>query len=114
MRESARPVGGRRSDYRPHVIELTTFRLRDGVDEAAFVAADAAAQTGFFYQQPGLVRRTTARGADDWLVVTWWGSAEDADAATRALDDPSTNAAALAYLDCLREPTVRRYQPLAG
>jgi hypothetical protein len=97
------------------VIELTTFRLRDDVDEADFVAADAAAQTGFFYQQPGLVRRTTARGPDgEWLVVTWWGSAVEADAAATALDDPAANAAAQAFLGCIADRTVRRYAPLAG
>jgi hypothetical protein len=100
------------------VIELTTFRLRAGVDEGDFVAADADAQAGFFYQQPGLVRRTTARltgaGADEWLVVAWWGSADAADAAAAALADPSTNGAAQRYLGCLDGPVVRRYEPLAG
>ena len=97
------------------MIELTTFRLREGVDEATFVVADAAAQAGFFYQQPGLVRRTTARGEDgEWLVVTLWGSATSADAAAAALTDPATNAAAGPYLDCLGETTVRRYEPLPG
>jgi heme-degrading monooxygenase HmoA len=99
------------------VIELTTFRLRAGIDEADFVAADAAAQTGFFYRQPGLVRRTTARpsGADDeWLIVTWWASADAADCAAAALADGAANEAARAYLDCLDGPVVRRYEPLAG
>ena len=98
------------------MIELTTFRLRDGVDEAAFVAADAAAQAGFFYQQPGLVRRTTARGADgEWLVATIWTSADAADGAETALHDPSANAQVRAYLDCLADPVVvRRYDQLQG
>jgi hypothetical protein len=98
------------------VIELTTFRLRDGVDEATFVAADAAAQAGFFYQQPGLARRTTARGADgEWLVVTVWGSRESAEAAAAALADEATNEAARPYLACLAEDvSVRRYEPLPG
>ena len=99
------------------MIEVTTFRLREGVDEADFVAADAVAQTGFFYQQRGLVRRTTARpvaGADRWLVVTWWGDAATADAAAAALADPSANGAARAYLDCLDDVDVQRFQPLAG
>jgi len=63
------------------VIETTTFRLADGVDEAAFLEADELARTGFLYHQPGLMRATTARADDgDWIVVVLWASYEDADA----------------------------------
>jgi hypothetical protein len=75
------------------VIETMTFRLREGVDESAFLAADQRLQSDFAYQQPGLVRRTTARGqgerSGDWIVVDLWQSAEDADAcAARWEGDP--------------------------
>src|ERR1043165_8094365 len=66
------------------VIEIAVFRTA-GRDDA-FLAADRDVQTAFFYQQPGLVRRTTARSPDgDWLVVTVWVSAEHA----RAADEQS-------------------------
>jgi hypothetical protein len=62
------------------VIEMTRFRLTAGVAEAEFLAADRAVQEDFAYQQPGLLRRTTAQGEDDsWIVVDLWRSAEDAD-----------------------------------
>ena len=66
-------------------MELTTFRLRDGVDEAEFLAADAAVQA-FCHLQPGLLRRTTARNTEtgEWLVAMLWGSWELADAAATA------------------------------
>ena len=98
------------------MIEVTTFRLRDGVDEATFAAADAAAQAEFFYQQHGLVRRTTARAADgEWVTVTLWGSADTAEAAASALADAPAGSAARAFLDCIDEPmSVRRYEPLPG
>lgn len=66
-------------------MELTTFRLRDGVDEGAFLAADAAVQA-FAHIQPGLIRRTTARdvASGDWLVAVLWASWEFADAAREA------------------------------
>lgn len=76
------------------IIETTAFRLRDGVDQASFVAADAAVQTGYAYSQPGLVRRTTARADDgNWIVVTLWESldAAEASSATQA-GDPSVEA----------------------
>ena len=71
-----------------HVIDLTTFRLRAGVADADFLAADARVQTDLAYQRPGLVRRTTARGDDGrWLVLTLWASADDADRAANAATD---------------------------
>ena len=63
------------------MIETFTFRLAEGVDEEAFLAVDKRLQSDFAYQQPGLVRRTTARGADgSWIVIDMWSSAEEADA----------------------------------
>lgn len=66
-------------------MELTTFRLREGVDETAFLAADAAVQA-FHHRQPGLLRRTTARdiSSGEWLVLVLWASWPHADAALRA------------------------------
>jgi hypothetical protein len=67
------------------VIEVVTFRLAAGVDEGGFLRADQQAQTEFHYHQRGHLRRTTARSAgEDWLVVAWWRSSGDADAATEA------------------------------
>jgi len=67
------------------VIETTTFRLADGVNEAAYLEFDEAVRTGFLYHQPGIVRATTARGDDgDWIVVVFWASIEHADAALDA------------------------------
>ncbi|MBV8234545.1 MAG: hypothetical protein JO075_02475 [Acidimicrobiia bacterium] len=64
------------------VIETTTFRLADGVDEAALLEADEQARTGFLYHQAGMLRATTAKADDgEWIVVVLWASYEDADAA---------------------------------
>jgi len=64
------------------VIETTTFRLADGVDEAAFLETDEQARTGFLYHQAGMLRATTAKADDgEWIVVVLWASYEDADAA---------------------------------
>lgn len=72
------------------LIEVVTFRSVTGTSETELIERDARAQTGFYYLQPGLVRRTLARGADgEWAVVTLWDSAPDADAALeRAKTDP--------------------------
>jgi hypothetical protein len=75
------------------VIETMTFRLVDGADEGAFLVVDERLQTDFAYQQPGLVRRTLARGVGDrdseWVVIDLWTSEAEADAcAVRWEDDP--------------------------
>lgn len=98
------------------MIELITFRLRDGVDDAAFVAADATAQQGFYYLQPGLARRTTARSVDtagEWLCIVVWFTAENAEAAADAAHDHPDTKAAFALIDPASFD-VRRFEPLAG
>jgi hypothetical protein len=63
------------------VIELLVFSLAEGADDEAFLACDKQVQTDFAYQQPGLLRRTTARGArGSWAVIDLWASAAAADA----------------------------------
>ena len=73
------------------MIELHAFRLVAGADEEAFVACDKRVQTDFAYQQPGLLRRTTARGSDGgWVVIHLWTSEQAADEArARAASDPT-------------------------
>jgi len=68
------------------VLEICTFTLRGAQsDEDAMRAADARMQTDFAYQQPGLLRRTTARDDEGrWCVVTLWASYDDATAAETA------------------------------
>ena len=94
------------------VIETTTFRLRADVDEAAFLGADQRVQTEFLPNHPGFLRRTTARGTEgEWIVVTLWASASDAEAsAGRATGD----AVMRAYTDFLEPGTeqTRRYATL--
>ncbi len=72
------------------MMEITRFRLSAGVGEDEFLRADKALQEDVAYQQPGLLRRTTARGEDSWVVIDLWRSAEDADAsAGRVGSDPA-------------------------
>jgi heme-degrading monooxygenase HmoA len=67
-------------------VEVTTFRLVPGTDEAAFLAADRVVQTELIYLQPGLARRTVARRGDEWLVVTVWATEEHAAAGAAAAE----------------------------
>ncbi|HEY3842505.1 MAG TPA: hypothetical protein VGL48_04570 [Acidimicrobiales bacterium] len=60
------------------VVEITAFQLAEGADEVAFVASDRRVQTELVPNQPGFLRRTTARRGGDWMIVTLWWSEADA------------------------------------
>jgi hypothetical protein len=94
------------------VIEIMRFRLLPGADEAAFLAADRRLQQEFAYQQPGLLRRTTARGDDGrWIVIDLWRSAADADACDARWDHDEVAQAFMALLE-RGSVTTERYMPL--
>lgn len=95
-------------------MELTTFRLRQGVDEAVFLAADAAVQA-FAHVQPGMLRRTTGRDAasGEWLVLTLWRSWELADAAVEA----GRSSDVVQHFESMIDPSsvqIRRFDSLGG
>jgi heme-degrading monooxygenase HmoA len=69
------------------VVEVTTFRLADGVSDESFLALDKRMQTELVPNRPGFIRRTTARHGGEWLVVTLWWSEENAAAFSRETED---------------------------
>ncbi len=92
------------------IIEVSTFRLAEGVTEDVFLAADAAVQTDFFHLQPGILRRTTARGDEGtYAAVSLWSSMDDALSTERvAPSDP----VARAFAELTRDVRVERYESL--
>jgi heme-degrading monooxygenase HmoA len=68
------------------IVEVTTFRLAEGVTDGSFLALDRRIQTELVPNEPGFLRRTTARHGDEWLVLTLWASDADAAAFQRAVD----------------------------
>jgi heme-degrading monooxygenase HmoA len=68
------------------IVEVTTFRLAEGVTDSSFLELDRRVQTELVPNQPGFMRRTTARHGEDWLVVTLWSSEEAAAAYERAAE----------------------------
>ncbi len=88
------------------------FRLAPEADERDFLAADRHVQSDFAYQQPGLRRRTTARGADGaWIVIDLWRSDSDADAVRARWGQDPVTARFMSFVDA---DTVRteRYETL--
>jgi hypothetical protein len=93
------------------VIEIMRFRLPSGGDEAEFLAADRRVQQDFAYQQPGLLRRTTARGQDgSWVVIDLWRSAADADACDARWESDPVTQRFMALLDRSSVSTERYMQ----
>jgi heme-degrading monooxygenase HmoA len=71
------------------VVEITTFRLAEGVSDESFLALDKRLQTELVPNRSGFLRRTTARHGQEWLVVTLWWSDDDAAAFYRETEhDP--------------------------
>lgn len=95
------------------MIEILFFRLAANADEAAFLDADRHVQTDFAYQQPGLLRRTTARGDGSWIVVDLWRSVEDADACDVLWGHDPVTARFMSFVDAASVRT-ERYFPLPG
>jgi hypothetical protein len=94
------------------VIEIMRFRLPPDGDEAAFLAADRRLQEEFIYQQPGLLRRTTARGEDGgWVMIALWRSSADADACEARAERDELPRGFWAMLDS-SSIAVERYQEL--
>jgi hypothetical protein len=87
------------------------FRLRPDCDETAFLAADKKVQEEFAYAQPGLQRRTTARGQDgNWIVIDLWRSAHDADDCDARWDADSVAQHFMSFVDHV---SVERFWPLS-
>ena len=75
------PAGGGRV---VSVVEITTFRLAAGADVESFLRSDRRVQTELVPNQPGFLRRTTARDGEQWVVVVLWAARSDASAFDRA------------------------------
>jgi len=76
------------------------FRLAEGADPAEFLAADRRLQTEFAYRQPGLLRRTLARGDEgEWLVIDLWRSDADADRCAEVWEGHPVTTAFMALVD---------------
>ncbi len=90
------------------MIEILQFRLANDTSEADFLAADRRVQTEFAYHQPGLLRRTTARGDDGaWIVIDVWATPADADACDSSWDHHPVAVAFMAMLDRATVRTAR-------
>ncbi|GAC33149.1 hypothetical protein GPLA_2244 [Paraglaciecola polaris LMG 21857] len=67
------------------VIEIATFKLKDGVSYQQFAPLDKAVETEHVVKQPGFISREAAKGQNgEWLVVVHWESEEAAEASMKS------------------------------
>lgn len=65
-----------------HVVEWAPFSVREGVAEAALIAASEKLQRDFLARQDGFVRRELVKGQDrNYVDLVWWNSMDSAEAA---------------------------------
>ena len=96
------------------MIEIMTFRLVEGAQKAAFVAANAAVQAEYAPHRPGLLGRTTAQNADgDWVCIVHWRAAKDEEAANKAWGQDTVTSSFDSFIDG-DSVVVKRYTPLGG
>ena len=63
------------------VIEVVTFKLKQGVTADEFRPLDKAVELQHVAKQPGFISRESAAGDDgEWLVIVHWRSVKDAEA----------------------------------
>ena len=64
-----------------HVIEIASFKLKNGVTYEAFAPLDKQVEAQHVSRQPGFISRYSAKGNNgDWVVVVHWASEKDAEA----------------------------------
>jgi len=82
-----------------HVIETVTFKLNEGVEPAAFVAA-AKGMGDWIQAQPGFVRRRLSCAEDGtWVEHVEWADMDAAMAAAALIGKEPSNASFLQAID---------------
>jgi len=66
----------------PVIIEIATFKLAPRMTAGQLAPLDRTIDRNHMSKQPGLISRESVAAEDgDWLVVNYWKSVEDAEAA---------------------------------
>lgn len=99
-------AAGQRGD----VIEVVTFKLKNGVAAAEFAPVDKAVEREHVAKQAGFVSRESAHGAHgEWLVIVHWRSAKDADASMASFEKALAAAQFMSKIEA-STMSMKRYQ----
>jgi quinol monooxygenase YgiN len=85
-------------------VEIVQFRLSQGRDERAFLAASDAMMADL-RKQPGFISRELLKlGGGEWMDIVHWESIEDAEAAEEAV---MTIPSCLAFFGMIDQASIR-------
>lgn len=90
-------------DMTAEIIEVATFKLKEGVTPDDFYPLDQAVASQHVSQQPGFISRESAVNGDEWLAVVHWRSVEDAESSMASFADAPATAA---FMDNLQADTM--------
>jgi aspartate/tyrosine/aromatic aminotransferase len=68
-----------------NVIELVTFKLKEGVTEEHFLTASDEVNTGALSLQKGFINRKLVKNEDIWVDIVLWETMDDAMNAAKAI-----------------------------
>ncbi|KXF80282.1 antibiotic biosynthesis monooxygenase family protein [Enterovibrio coralii] len=87
------------------VIEIATFKLKDGVSYETFAPLDKQVEIEHVAKQPGFLSRESAKGQNgEWLVVVHWASEGDAQASMNSFMEAP---AAAGFMDKIDASTMQ-------
>jgi len=93
-----------------NVIDLVSFKLKEGVSEEEFLLASEELNVSFLSLQKGYIFRKLLKKEDTWTDLVLWETIDDANA-MRASEEIHHNT--LSYFDYIEENSCEFIQDLA-
>ena len=82
------------------IVEIATFKLKEGVTPDEFYPVDQAVESQHVSQQPGFISRESAVSEDnEWLAIVHWRSMEDAQASMASFSSAPATAEFMSKLE---------------
>ncbi len=82
------------------IVEIATFKLKEGVTPDEFYPVDQAVESQHVSQQPGFISRESAVSEDnEWLAIVHWSSMEDAEASMASFSSAPATAEFMSKLE---------------
>jgi heme-degrading monooxygenase HmoA len=87
------------------IIELTQFRLNEGIDENAFVEMTKTVEIEFFKKQQGFISMELCRDGDgQWANIIKWDSKENAE---MAMSESASNHIYLGWFQVMNQGSIK-------
>lgn len=81
-------------------VEVITFKLKEGADEAKFMRENDVVAKEYTPKQPGYISRELGKGDDgEWVVVVHWEDNESAEASMKIFPNDPTAQEFISLMD---------------